>query len=669
MKTLFRVTSILFLVALVISNVGPAYASDSALELVGAINEASNVGAGQPTNYVFRDITKTFNYSGGPVCLSSSSDHCSPPAIDDAVRIYVDGAEVFYHESYTHDFGPIDFSSKLHVGSNQIRVQLIDLMGPSRGGSALWLVPDSGGGPPVACSRPEDFVGLGIPRRAVGSYEITTVAIIEKEYSIQGYLSRCPAMVSIDLNPFRISSDRGDVTFNEILEPQSSSISINKTFVGYDPDLLLPAPSFGIRHDFDVVVPDRLTFNSEHELKWIFRFRPPAFAYDPAYTAKYYRIAAAVAIAYIAVQSLPVGAVAAFVLLIGGWYQQTTGLPLGDPGQTLNPTSYSYSRMSLPYEPQNLINMGVVIPPSSEVLQALRDSYGPLVDFADVGTLVPSKQVISAYTIFSFDGDGFTPNSDVYVSLNSYESSLPIREGFFTADSFGHLEGSFEMPPPDQTTLGDYVLAAIDLASLDQSLNQLVAGQSTSLSLYMAGVGIEVVEDITPPTISITSPVATTYTRSDHPYVSFEVTDDLSGVALVNSWLDGIVIGNGIQLDMLFWNLGEHTLSVQAFDKVGWEQNQSVTFRLIATLPSLRSTVERLCTENFITKQGICQSLSQKLKSVLSAQQRGQNKTAVNILLAFQNELKAQKGKSVTVQAYDLLMMDSNYVIQALGGK
>jgi hypothetical protein len=143
MRIWFRTISMLFVFVLVLSAVGPASASDAAVQLVPAINESSNVGTGQSTYFVFRDVTVNFNYTGGPVCLSSQEGQCSPPATDDAVRIYVDGMQVYYHESLTQDYGPVDFSDKLHIGSNQVRVQLIDLIGPTRGGSPLWLVSSS----------------------------------------------------------------------------------------------------------------------------------------------------------------------------------------------------------------------------------------------------------------------------------------------------------------------------------------------------------------------------------------------------------------------------------------------------------------------------------------------------------------------------------------------
>ncbi len=110
------------------------------IQLAPAINEASTVGVNQPTNTVFYDKTFTVTYDGGTVCLSSKSDACSPAGTDDAVRIYVNSSQVYYQKSYTHSYGPVDFSNFLNVGQNTVRIQLIDLMGPARGGSPLYLV-------------------------------------------------------------------------------------------------------------------------------------------------------------------------------------------------------------------------------------------------------------------------------------------------------------------------------------------------------------------------------------------------------------------------------------------------------------------------------------------------------------------------------------------------
>ena len=142
-----------------------------------------------------------------------------------------------------------------------------------------------------------------------------------------------------------------------------------------------------------------------------------------------------------------------------------------------------------------------------------------------------------------------------------------------------------------------------------------------------------------------------------------------SGLASLLALFNNQPVTDGQVVDLFWLPLGTYTLTATGEDNAGWVTTNSKTITLIATIPSLQQTVDRLCAENYITKQGTCTSLSQKLASALSAQQRGQKKTAVHVLLAFQNELQAQKGKAVGLQAYDLLMMDNNYVIQVLGGK
>jgi hypothetical protein len=176
--------------------------------------------------------------------------------------------------------------------------------------------------------------------------------------------------------------------------------------------------------------------------------------------------------------------------------------------------------------------------------------------------------------------------------------------------------------------------------------------------------------DKTAPEVSVWSD-ATNYSRVQPFTVHYSGFDPLpgSGLASLTALFNNQPVTDGQVVDLFWLPSGTYTLAVTGQDYAGWVTTNSTTITLIATIPSLQQTVNRLCTENYITKQGTCTSLSQKLASALSAQQRGQNKTAVNVLLAFQNELMAQKGKAVTVQAYNLLMMDSNYVIQVLGGK
>jgi hypothetical protein len=176
--------------------------------------------------------------------------------------------------------------------------------------------------------------------------------------------------------------------------------------------------------------------------------------------------------------------------------------------------------------------------------------------------------------------------------------------------------------------------------------------------------------DKTPPVVNISTDQPQ-YTRVQLFVVHFSGYDPVpgSGLASLAATFNGQNVSDGQSIDMFWWNLGQYTLTAKGADFAGWTTTSGKTIKLIATIQSMQQTVSRLCKENYITQQGVCNSLQQKLNSALAAQQRGQNSTAVNIVLALQNEITAQNGKAVSVKAYSLLMMDSNYVITTLGGK
>lgn len=70
---------------------------------------------------------------------------------------------------------------------------------------------------------------------------------------------------------------------------------------------------------------------------------------------------------------------------------------------------------------------------------------------------------------------------------------------------------------------------------------------------------------------------------------------------------------------------------------------------------------------NWITNQGILNSLNVKLKAAKESIARGNKKAAVNQLEAFIRELEAQKGKHVDPNAWALLKSNAEYLIFKLG--
>lgn len=89
---------------------------------------------------------------------------------------------------------------------------------------------------------------------------------------------------------------------------------------------------------------------------------------------------------------------------------------------------------------------------------------------------------------------------------------------------------------------------------------------------------------------------------------------------------------------------------------------------------SINSLIDRLITlkdsmpsYNWITNQGIINSLNAKLDSAKSSLLRGNFKTAKNQLNAFINELDVQKGKHVNENAWALLKANAEYLLTKIG--
>jgi 2',3'-cyclic-nucleotide 2'-phosphodiesterase (5'-nucleotidase family) len=165
------------------------------------------------------------------------------------------------------------------------------------------------------------------------------------------------------------------------------------------------------------------------------------------------------------------------------------------------------------------------------------------------------------------------------------------------------------------------------------------------------------------PQVTITAPTATSYLHPAWLTLDFEATDEVSGVADLEARLDGTLVTDGQQVDLLTLALGDHTLTVTATDWYGNEGSRSVTFKVIATVGSLRTTVNRDFTSKAIAKAGIRDALLQKLASAQSELNQGDVKGMTSQLQAFINAVKAQRGKAITAPAADQLVTDARWVI------
>ncbi len=178
---------------------------------------------------------------------------------------------------------------------------------------------------------------------------------------------------------------------------------------------------------------------------------------------------------------------------------------------------------------------------------------------------------------------------------------------------------------------------------------------------------LQFITDTDAPTITITSPTATTYLHYQNLLLDFGAVDvGTAGIKKVWADLDGVPVTSGQTIDLHTLALGNHTLTVNAMDKAYNQSSASVTFTVDATVQSLMSSMYKFYGEGKFTKAAIYKNLYNKLTLAQADLNKGQNKLAINHLTAFINEVKAQAGKSIDPVAANLLITDAQYVIGKL---
>ncbi len=196
--------------------------------------------------------------------------------------------------------------------------------------------------------------------------------------------------------------------------------------------------------------------------------------------------------------------------------------------------------------------------------------------------------------------------------------------------------------------------AVIDYATAMGTISPVIEGR------------LQFIYDIDAPTITINSPTAKDYLHPDFMTLDFNAVDvGPAGLKAVWAYLDitNNPVSSGLVLDLHTLALGNHTLYVYALDKAGNQSSKSVTFKVIATIPSLKASVNRLYSEGKITKKDVYQGLMNKL---IAAEKTTSTKEKINILNAFISLVKAQTGKGITVEAANLLITDAQWVIKSL---
>ncbi|MEH7515631.1 carbohydrate-binding protein [Gottfriedia acidiceleris] len=158
--------------------------------------------------------------------------------------------------------------------------------------------------------------------------------------------------------------------------------------------------------------------------------------------------------------------------------------------------------------------------------------------------------------------------------------------------------------------------------------------------------------DKTGPTIAGSVPVNGSVYENDGEIIpEFTLTDNFSGVDNNKTMvtLDDYPYKTGASIPFYTLPLGNHYLVINSVDKAGNLETKTIQFTTIASNDSLKGLVRRFADTEWIDNAGIANSLQVKL--------------AQNNLKSFMNEVKAQSGKHITIEATEYLLRDAHYLL------
>ncbi len=271
-------------------------------------------------------------------------------------------------------------------------------------------------------------------------------------------------------------------------------------------------------------------------------------------------------------------------------------------------------------------------------------------------------KILSPVDVVVVAPDGKRIGKDFSAGNEINEIDGAFYSGFLTDDEYitipNPLDGEYIIETQG-TGSGHYTVASgyiSDNISADKDFTaQTEIGKMEEIKLSVDNSNPASLEikptDVISPEITVSSPQAKDYIRSEVLPISIFIEDAESGVFSQSLKFDDRIISSGDNMDLFFEKLGNHSVSIIATDYVGNTASTTINFRNIATVGSTISNVERAYSLGWIGNKGIKNSLVKKLGS------KNENR------ISFKNELYAQRGKHINEQAFQLLLEDINWLV------
>lgn len=225
--------------------------------------------------------------------------------------------------------------------------------------------------------------------------------------------------------------------------------------------------------------------------------------------------------------------------------------------------------------------------------------------------------------IISPDGEIISKNENTFEEGKAHYHSDGKSDGFKILEI---RDPEFENYQIEMTGNGDghfdaFVYKTDGETTVDTEFEgEIEENQTKNYEVAITKEGVETEEvqlDVTPPTITITSPEEKEYLNSEMVAVEYQVEDDISVVEDVvqEVWLDGEVFtGEEMALPML--PLGQHELKVTAKDEAENQAEAAVEFALTTNIKSLIKNVDYYYGQGLITKKQEKKFLKNQLRQI-----------------------------------------------------
>ncbi len=266
--------------------------------------------------------------------------------------------------------------------------------------------------------------------------------------------------------------------------------------------------------------------------------------------------------------------------------------------------------------------------------------------------------------------DGKRIGKDFQTGEEYDEIEGAFYSGYLTDDEFitipDPLNGEYQIITQGTDNGGEYTVSVgyitEDTLIEEDFVAQTLPGLTAEINLSVDNSNPDPLElapeDTSPPEITINSPQSQDYLRSQSLPINVSIQDTETGVYSSEMKFDDTMVENNELIDLFFEKLGNHKLKVSASDFVGNSSSKEQIFRIIATIDSTISDVQRAYALGWITNSDVKDSLIAKLQV---AKQKG--KLDKTLAKSFLSLLDAQRNKSINEQAYQLLKEDVNWLL------